>query len=272
MPVVLNGTRCLPYAQKSQVSAAMDLFAALVWVFRDQLRGWWGRVEEELLPWERPGRSGCGCAVLEKIGRVGTAIDVSRGPHSERVHSDARALADAVFDLGISQTLIPPAREGEPPTIVKGAPKAHWFTPDRSRCERYSQWKDDDTGQQHDIELSINRREGRDGVFKITYTKRVFIGKPHKSRLVTGSREWLVTYCPVRWDPDPSDIIRSVRQYAEWRSDMQVLLENLPELTNRSITGIRQPLIDPEKKLQDMGLLVDTDRCLTDPPNSDSCA
>lgn len=238
---------------------AVDLSDLTDWAYRRQRVLEMGDVslfaiEAEADGRELQGRSACGCAVIERLGAIGTHVDGGgfRGS-SGRVHPDAEAVHAIVAQLSPMErgAIVRYARDGGPPPHLD---------PESVRLVRVPVPEGTRGPVRHQVlgawefqpyaEVQEQRRR-----YDATDTKRngkfptIQKGFSYRAPVSAGAaasrcdREVLRRWCPVQMRPSPDQVARVNRSYAIWHAAMSRLCELLAAVPFREhrVLGFRAP-------------------------------
>ncbi|MGO1079941.1 hypothetical protein [Inquilinus sp. CA228] len=215
----------------------LDLFELCVWAYQvqrvDLVTGRGLFEAEAVIDDAEPHRaSGCGCAKIDDIARVGGRIDGGQWKGlNDRVHPDAVALADKVgADRGGGAIVAFFARLGDAPEWPATLPAAWPEVADRGRdvqwgvieLKRYSNaegWRLREAlhGDRVEYRILVAERLAE------AYIEREWDGR--RGRMVENRRTRTVEvpYCPLSWSPSIEWIMAEQGKYRRWHDAMSVL-------------------------------------------------
>lgn len=246
-----GGTR--PDHERRVVKRHLDLFDLCVWAYRDQMvdkvtgKGLF-EGEAAASGVEPHETSGCGCAVIERIGAVGGRIDGGAWKSlTNRVHPDAVAVADRVKHQAVAFF----ARQAEAPEWPASTPRAWPEVADRQRDAGWGR-----------IDLTVYRHaeewralcgvSGRLVDYRILEAGRwaeeesYWEWSRRERRHVQRTRVKEVhpiPYCPINWSPSVEWIMAQQGTYRAWHDAMSDLQRALADVALRDhvVTGFAYP-------------------------------
>lgn len=222
--------------QPKPVKRYLDLFDLCVWAYQVQRvdivtgRGLF-EAERELDGDDyHGGASGCGCAAVEDIARVGGRIDGGQWKGlNDRVHPDAVALADRVV-LVHDQIIASYARLGDAPEWPSTLPHAwpeladrerdvEWGWMDLKRYRHAAEWRMRESikGDRAEYRIVIADR------YAEPYVEREWDGRRGKMIEHWRTKTVDVPYCPLNWSPSVEWIMAEQGKYRRWHAAMSRL-------------------------------------------------
>jgi hypothetical protein len=233
----------------------LDLFDLCVWAYQVQRvdivtgRGLFD-VERELDGDDyHGGASGCGCAKIEDIARVGGRIDGGQWKGlNDRVHPDAVAVANRVGAAGrdAGSIIAFHARLGDAPEWPSALPHAwpeladrgrdvQWGVIDLKQYRSAAEWRAREMipGDRAEYRILVAERLAE------AYVEREWDGR--RSRMVEHRRTRTVEvpYCPLNWSPSVEWIMAQQGTYRRWHQAMAGLLGAMADavLRDHAVTG-----------------------------------